>query len=285
MNYSKISQNIKHERRSIFGWMVATVSVMFQFSAYRHMRYVFAHKLPDKRIKQLLAAYYTHLFEFAIHTVSLFLIPQRFLTKKVVLKGQNFLDDALLKGKGVLLVTAHTGSWELASTIGLSKFKNFKSKCFLIRKTIRVEFIDKLIKSIFRFHNLEVLSRDHALLKAVKRLKENNVVAFVIDQRHKRRDKFKTDVLFFNREVSFNNSIVQVKKISGSPIVPVYAYRNDDGRQVLEFGEELHIQVDNLENAMASLLNNVEDAIVKHPAQWIWSYNIWQTHKHHKNKA
>ena len=194
-----------------------------------------------------------------------------FLKKPLVhLHGIEHLRQALNTEQGLFLVSAHLGSWEI-----LAKASQWiKKPTWLISKRMSVLWIQS-IWDLLRLKSPRRLDQGWRARFILQALKRGEVVADVLDQ-HDARTR-SCQLSFFYQPAWTSLDIARFSRLSGVCILPIFTWRE---------GNYHHIEIGHLCSPLESdeiqtqrLLNIIEDAILKHPEQWLWIHRRWKKKK------
>jgi KDO2-lipid IV(A) lauroyltransferase len=186
----------------------------------------------------------------------------------------DYLDQALEKGKGVILYTAHFGNWELLGAVLALKGYKINS---IAREQNNLLF-DKKINKIRRDLGIGIIPRGLAVRQAFKALKNNEIVAILGDQ-DARSNGWKLE--FFDRPASTFPGAVQFAARTGAEIVPGFFSRRAWLKHQFKCYPPRKIDAestkDELKKELQSLLELTEAEIKKSPADWMWLHKRWKT--------
>ena len=231
--------------------------------------------LSDKEAAQLIKEVYLNLGL----TFSEFLLEEEFSKKDinnmVEFIDLKYLDQALEKGNGAIIYTAHLGNWELLGAVLALKGYKINS---IAREQNNLLF-DKRINKIRKQLGIGIIPKGLAVRKAFRLLKKNEVVAILGDQ-DARSSGWKLD--FFNRPASTYPGAVQFAQRTGAPIIPVFFHRKGWLKHKLKCYPALKIDKNStqaeLKNKLQYLLNLTEKEIKKSPTDWMWLHKRWKTY-------
>ncbi len=199
---------------------------------------------------------------------------QKILLENTRVKGIHYLNQALERGKGVILTALHYGNWEYLGTwMNLSGIKmsaiykimkNPLSDAFFLN--LRLSFGD----------SMEMISTQNGMKAYQHALKNNRVLAVAIDQNaHDKGVKVK----FFNNITSIakGTAVLQFRTdASVMGVVPIY----ESGRLNITFfpvdlekPETLNDQT--ISESIQKLLSYYEPVITTKPEQWMWFHKLW----------
>ena len=199
--------------------------------------------------------------------------PDR-IRRLVDLHGAHYLHEAVAKGRGVILLTAHFGNWELLA-MGLS-CSGFRG-CTLARR-LRYPEYEQVVRSMRLRKGVPTLSRD-SIKEVVQALRDNQVVGLMPDQDIDSLEGIFVD--FFDRPAHTPVGPAALSLLTGAPIVPCFIIRN--GRRFrIEVDEPIAIvrsgdREQDLRQMTEAWSRVVESYIRRHPAHWVWMHRRWKT--------
>lgn len=203
-----------------------------------------------------------------------------FLTKKTkktaaknfTIKGQENLEDALSQGRGVILVTSHLGSWEYLEFL----FYLAEIPCSVIVKNVKNPYLDKKIDDLRRETSVIPIPKKNAIRGALTELKENHVVAVLIDQWAGIEGLW---IDFFGYPTSTTSLPARLARQTGSMLVPAYCLRKETGKYEILILPAVPLPGNETdwETSVTRTLNEIlEDQIRKYPEQWSWPHRRWK---------
>ena len=158
--------------------------------------------------------------------------------KKVQLKDEDVLREAISRGKGIVLTGAHFGDWEsLGMAIAVSGYP-----VNVVIAPIHNPHIDKMIADQRHGMGVNLISRTSMALRKIRQeLKENRIVAMFLDQ-----DAGSTGVFveFFGRPASTPSGPVKFAVKTGAALILALSFPQEDGSQQVIF-EEISTAADN----------------------------------------
>jgi Kdo2-lipid IVA lauroyltransferase/acyltransferase len=182
---------------------------------------------------------------------------------------------AFERGKGVLLLSGHFGTWEFL----VNAFRLQIGHPFLIivqnQRNRRINaFLDRIRT---RFGN-ETVEMGHAVRATLRALAEGRVIGLLGDQSGSKESLF---VDFFGRPAATHRGPAAFSLKSNAPIVMTYLLRRPDGgldavceevdRQGLEGATE-----ENVKELTRRHVLLLERMIRAHPDHWLWMHKRWK---------
>lgn len=233
----------------------------------------------EARRREVLYECFANLGRHGVETALLSRMTRDDVRELVRIEGLEHLDRARKRSAsgGVVLLTAHFGSFELmAVACGLYGFP-----ISLVHREIENPYINELVNGWRRNAGVEVLRRGSAARAALRALRGGRLLAMPLDQNAKRREGIY--VPFFGRPASTRHAPARLAMRTGSPVVPVFIFREPDGvRHVVRIGPEVELVPDGPERSDAVWENvrrmtaAIENAVQEAPDQWIWIHRRWK---------
>lgn len=188
-------------------------------------------------------------------------------------------DRALEKGKGVILVTAHFGSWELLGAyLGLAGYP-----MDVVARELDSPAAEEFVRWARTRCGNRLVYKDRSMRQLIKGLSDGRVAGLLIDQNVSVREG--VFVYFFGELACTNKGPAMLASVSRAPVVPVFIVR-ENGRHRVVSGEVVEMastgdrEADALENT-ARMTKAVEDMVRSHPEQWFWVHRRWKTRPDH----
>lgn len=179
----------------------------------------------------------------------------------------------LAKDKGLIVVTAHLGSWENVAAL-TAEVSN--QAFYALAKRGRSPSLTRFLEQIRARLATEVLwtDRKSLLRDMIKVLKEKGCLGFVMDQ--KPEGRVGPEVDFFGFKTAFVSGPARLAIKHDTPILAVYCTRvaRRSYQVFCESIRELGDSRDETELSSA-LAKSLELAIRQYPEQWVWNYKRW----------
>jgi len=204
------------------------------------------------------------------------LLTKETLHSKITVKGTaEHVDNALKQGKGVILLCAHCGNWEMMAIAQAIE----GADAHIITKQVKNNIFDSLWSDIRKSKGVTLLPNKKSGLKIFKLLKRNKTVALIFDQH--RPGTMGVRVNFFGRPASTMKAVAVLALKTGCAVIPVNNWRDEDNIHHAEAGEPLpFIQEETEEKTILTntqMYNDVlESYIRQHPEQWTWIHRRWK---------
>ena len=198
------------------------------------------------------------------------------LGERLEARGEEIVQAALARGKGVLILIAHFGNYDL---MGLYASKLFHYPVTIITKVIKHGGVDAVWGGLRRKAGLTTVPPHNAYRACVKALRKNELVGFMLDQNRPASQGVFVD--FFGRPASTSPGLAFMSAQTGAPVIPVFMHRTPEGHHVLEVQPAIEPPPDRKEETILSFTARytkvIEDAVRQYPAQWLWLHKRWKS--------
>lgn len=190
------------------------------------------------------------------------------------LYGMEHLDAALARGRGVLVVSVHMGSYELVASI----WARTMAPVYLFAEVLEPKPMYDWYRRTRAEKGIRVLPLNrHGLRQLIAALESNAMVVTAID-----RDVLGTgaSLSFLGRPARIPTGPAALALRLGTPLLPVCVYRlPDDTYQAVGLPPIVANGTGNRDQDVldltAKLLRPLEDFIRQHPDQWHVPHRIW----------
>lgn len=196
-------------------------------------------------------------------------------------RGWEHYHNAIKKGKGALVLTAHMGNWESLPVIsGMSSYP--VNIVYRPLDSAPLNRFFEVFRSRFGGRMISARRSSQAMRKIVKRLFNGECVAMLMDQSVNYRRGVAAD--FFGRTVPTNGGMAIIARKTRSPVIPLFSVRTDKGF-LLEFGEEIPFtdtgdKTKDIEVNTQAYNDAIESFVRRYPAQWFWVHRRWKRPPH-----
>lgn len=183
------------------------------------------------------------------------------------------LDEALAKGKGVIMLTAHLGPFD--TTGSCISARGYPIAALTARTTNRMTF--EFITFLRAAHHVKLIEASSSgVREAIEWVRAGNLLCLLSD-----RDFFLNGetVDFFGEETTLPVGAVRIARDTGATIVPMFSLRL--GRQPALMIEQPFVvertsdRADDVRVGMERVIAALEGAIEIAPEQWVMFQRVW----------
>jgi KDO2-lipid IV(A) lauroyltransferase len=193
----------------------------------------------------------------------------------VTIEGGEHVREALAKGRGLIIVTAHIGNWEFS---GLAAARLVGS-VLSVARTLDNPMLDRYVRGVREQLGQWIVDRRGALRPVVRQLRDGGTVGMLIDQNQRAGGVF---VPFFGRLASTVPSAASIALKYGVPVVPGYGLREKGGsHHTVRFEPAFDLVRTGDQDAdvaanTAMFTRKIEEFIRNDPEQWFWLHSRWR---------
>jgi len=192
------------------------------------------------------------------------------LCAQIAIEGEQHLQAALAKDKGVIALSAHLGSFTLIGPRLAAAGYPFSVVVKLPRDE-RFAELQNGYRARVGVQTISARPRRETVRQILRTLRANGVVLLVADE-------FKSggvEVSFLGRRVPAPRGPVSIALRTGAAVVPMFMVREASGRMTLVIRPEIELvqngnpQEDVITNA-GRFVQELESMVRRHPEQWNW---------------
>jgi len=193
------------------------------------------------------------------------------LEQKVKVENEDIILDAISSKRKIILITAHYGNWELVNTYNSVKYKPMT----VVGRPMSNEYLNKDLRESRNKNNSQMLDKDSAAKGLVKALKEDRMVALVVDQNTANRNGVLID--FFGKKARQTEAPTKLAQKFDALIVPVFVIKNDFCDYTMKFCNPVEANT----QQQADI---IEEQIRNKPEDWFWQHQRWKNQFEHLYK-
>lgn len=182
------------------------------------------------------------------------------------------------RASGALFLSAHIGNWELLGAWLCAQ----GYRVLALEKPQANVYVDRLIERVRRMAGIELHSKDDADFRPlVRAVRSGMAIGLIADQNAGRRGVIAP---LMGIPTSTFTGPVYLSYVTGLPLIPVFAFRNDAGNLRVEIWEPVRfawrgngrLTHEELAEHAGTYNRVIEMAIRKHPEQWLWLHRRWR---------
>lgn len=246
----------------------------------KNLNLVFGKEKSQDEILQIYRSTIHNIGKLVMECVTISRFNDSFYEKMVRIEGLENLNDALSLGRGVILLSAHFGSFH-----------------FLWFKLIHMGYPLSAIaryprqKGLARYYDSEseklgfTLIRDKprrtCIEQSLKWLKRNGIVFVMLDLNVRKGGVY---VDFFGKMVPTFKGPLLLNAESGAPIVPMFAVREDKGKHTILIDRPIELEQSGDSDRdvflnLTKMSKIIESYVRQYPDQWWWVHQRWRKAK------
>ncbi len=201
------------------------------------------------------------------------------LAARVRILGLEHLEAARARanGAGMILLTAHSGSWELFAAVVAAR----GIPVAVVHRTRDDADLDEVLLERRMQSGAAFLPRGKAAFGVLRALRKGSLLALPFDQNA--RSEPRAFLPFFGRLAATNLGPVRLAMASGAPVIPGFIRRDpeDPAHHTVQFHPELALAPPDAEDALLEnarrMTRAIEDEVRAAPEMWAWAHRRWRT--------
>ncbi len=191
------------------------------------------------------------------------------------IEGLNNKLEAQKKNKGVLLLTAHMGNWELSPCVS----SIFGYDISVIYRPLDFLPLDRFFVGFRSRFGAKMIPKEGAMRSVLRSLKQGSSVALLMDQNVDWYEGVFVD--FFKQRAATNKGLALLAIKTGAPVIPYFLVREGSGFKVV-IGNEVPLiktgdRTKDIEANTQQYNRIIEAFILQYPEQWFWVHQRWKT--------
>jgi KDO2-lipid IV(A) lauroyltransferase len=186
-------------------------------------------------------------------------------------EGLENFTNALARGRGVLVATAHLGNWEL------SAFAHawLTGPMNIVVRPLDNPKVDALVERRRAMSGNNIIAKREAARGILRALERGEAVGILIDQNTTPEEGVFID--FFRMKACAGTAFVKFAHHTGAAVVPGFALWEEKRRRyALRFYPEVEITGD-VHVDTQRIHKVLEGVIREYPDQWLWIHRRWKT--------
>lgn len=214
---------------------------------------------------------------FGKYLVDFFRMPGRldesYIKRNIKIENMQHLTEALSRGRGVILFTAHLGNWELGGFV--------VSKMGFPLIAVALPHKERTVNNLFneqrRREGMTVVPNNVGIRECIKGLEENKLIALLGDRDFNSNGEI---LDFFDKKAIIPKGPAVFSLKTGAPILPGFLIRQPGDTYLLRFekpivpteGKDKEIEIRNI---MRQCVSIIEEKIRMYPEQWFMFQRFW----------
>lgn len=254
--------------------------LMYKFKVRRHiaitnMDIAWGDTKSDEEKDRIYKESMKNFGQVIVNWLSLPFKKEDFWKKHVRFTNEEILREAMNRKKGIILLAAHIGMWDLAGgKIGMSGYP-----IAVVARRIKNAYLDRWAINTRCRMNFGSIRNKQSMDRIMDGLNNGEAIAMAIDQSMQ-----KEQGIFINwmgRAACSVRSAAYVAKKSGAPVLTGYMLQHGPKEYEMIIGEEIPFEHhSDPEEEMRINTQKQSDAIQKiileHPEKWFWIHKRWK---------
>jgi Kdo2-lipid IVA lauroyltransferase/acyltransferase len=270
-----IPQNRAKQLSSIIGRILYTLDKRHRTIALDNLAMVFGDEKSASEIKMIAKDVFENISMMIFEIAWSLSLREKDFFRYFSLKNVSNFKNACQKNKGVLLLSAHVGNWELLTV----SFATLNHPVNPIYRPLDNLILDQLVLNIRERFGSKLIPKARSMQKILKCLKQGHAVGLGIDQNVDWYEGVFVDFMGTPACTSRGTALLAMK--SGAPVVPVFMI-HEKGKFTAEFGPEVPLiktgdKTKDIEENTRQYNAVIGNFVRRYPNRWFWVHQRWKT--------
>lgn len=269
---SYLPQKVGYLLARIAADMIYLSSPSLRAAIAHNMRHVLGAEADNATLKRAVRGVLLNMAKNYFDLIKIPHIKLNDIQSCIIVSGWHNLEDALKRGKGVILTTAHLGSFDMAAQV----LTACSAKVTVLVEPLKPPPLLRHVTALRESKGLTFIPAQLGVLKVVMQsLRRGEVVLFACD-----RDIGKNGAksIFFGEETTLPVDAALIAMRTGAAIVPVFNLRRGDGRYEVYFEPAVDVVLTGngaVARNMEQITRVMEKYIKSCPEQWVVLSPLW----------
>lgn len=242
-------------------------------SVKENLKTILAKPSEDDELRRTMRNVFRNFAKYLVDFFRFSKMDAEYVKRFIRLDGLSNVEDALKYGKGVIMLSAHLGNWELGGFV-MGTLGYPIHAVVLTHRNIRINDFFKNQRAMGKMKSIEFGA---SLRGCYKALKNNELLALLGD-----RDFSNSGIPseFCGKSAVMPKGAATLSYRTGAAIVPSFITRNDDDTFTFAFEKPIlpDMQGDEesaIRGIMKKYLPIIESYVKRYPGQWYVFRNFW----------
>ena len=235
----------------------------------------FGHEKSPYEIRMLAKQVFMNSFQIIFEIGWSLRLDKEQLMKHFTIEGRSIIKNACEQGRGVLVLTAHFGNWELLSVVGAM----LAHPLSVVYRPLDFKPLDRFFIYLRTRFGSKVIPNKRSLLALLRSLERGEMVVLLMDQNVDWYEGVFVDFLGHNACTNSGLALLALK--TRAPVIPVFMVREKEGF-IAKCLPEIPLQqtgdqTRDMEDNTQQYNNVIESFLRRYPDQWFWLHQRWKT--------
>ena len=258
-----------------FGKILFNVDKKHRKIALDNLTYAFGQEKQLEETERIAQQVFINLVKIVFEIAWSLHLKENQFKEHFKIDGYHNIKNAYEKGKGVLVLTAHFGNWELLTIIA----KMIKFPINIVVRPLDFKPLDHFIFNLRTRYGGKIIPKERSIHAIIKSLNRGEMVALLMDQNVDWYEGVFVDFMGHRACTSKGLALLALK--TEAPVVPVFMIREKSGLRA-EFGPEIVTvktgdRQKDIETNTQEYNRVIENFVRRYPEQWFWIHQRWKT--------
>ena len=260
----------------MLGTLLALIPSSRASIVHENIRRAFRGTELAEHPKRLTRRIFVHFGQMLFEVPHILRLTNENLNKFVVFQDMDNLVRAIDKDKGVFILTAHFGNWELLSAALSLRLRNPA----IVVRPIDFPPFDRFMRDLRSRFGTEIIPKQRAMRRLLGAMKKRKIVGILLDQNV---DWYEgAFVNFLGKRACTNKGLALLALKTEAPVIPVFSVRQKDGRFRIIIDREVNLvrtgdKTKDVEDNTELFTAVIEEFVRRYPDHWFWFHRRWKT--------
>jgi lauroyl/myristoyl acyltransferase len=250
-----------------------SVSSSDRKAVLKNLRVILGDSCPEDELKTKAREVFRNFAKYLVDFFRFSKIDKEYIKKYVKIYGFEHFNEGLSRKKGVILLSAHIGNWELGGFVFASLGYPMQA-VVLTHKNKKINDFFTKQRSISSMKPVEI---GLSLRSCFNILKNNGLLAVLGDRDFSKKGVY---VNFFGKTTLIPKGAAVFSRRTGAAIVPSFMLRQSDDTFILKIEPPIFTDIDTdedtaIKNTAEKYSAVIESYIRKYPTQWYMFREAW----------
>ncbi len=249
---------------------------------YSNLNACFYETLETKAIREIAGKYYRNLADVVTEIVKTRHLTERQLLKRFRITNAEIIEELYRHNKSILAFMGHCGNWEWMPAAFHYYFRD-KYMGLAVVKPLSDAFFQRYItglRSRFLLHAELVPFKQ--TFRTLVNYKDELTITYIAGDQTPHKDEINYWTTFLGQETAFFLGTEKMAKALNSAVVFLDIQRNGRGHYEVTVSLISDDPVSVPDHVITRIfVHELEQAIYRHPDNWLWSHRRWKYHREH----
>ncbi len=256
------------------GHIMFLVDKRHRETALDNLNHALGHEMNLHEIRLIAKQVFKNLVQVLFEIGWSLRLDRKDFSKHFRIEGLEHLKAAYEKCRGVLILTAHLGNWELLAVIGA--MTGYPSS--IVVRPLDFGPLEQFFRKVRTRFGVKLIPKKSSMRAVLRSLKKRHMVGVLMDQNVDWYEGVFVD--FFGRPACTNKGLALLA-LTGVPVVPLFLVRDTTGFKA-EFCPEVPLvqtgdRTKDVEANSQQYNKVIESFVRRYPDQWFWVHRRWKT--------
>jgi KDO2-lipid IV(A) lauroyltransferase len=239
-----------------------------------HLKLAYGNEKTDKEIRRIARSVFRHFLTAGVDAARIPIFIKEGMNRYIRADNMNYFEHAFRRGKGMILLTAHFGNWELLGA--WLTWKGYPLR--VVGSPIANPKLDQLVTETRNQAGYFNIARGTETREIIRSLKQGCPLGILMDQDTRVKGVF---VDFFGRKANTPVGPVLLARRFDIPIIPAFMHLEPDLTYHVECLPP--IPMSHTGDPERDILSDVQQCSIvyeriirQHPEQWAWFHRRWR---------